>query len=54
VLASPNLSSIGLFDFHRGMEAINAGREAVARVLPQLQEVLELAQQSFLARQRSV
>lgn len=52
VLASPQLSSIGLFDFHRAKEAIAAGHEAVIRVLPQLQEVLEIAQQSFLARQR--
>jgi NTE family protein len=54
VLASPNLSSIGLFDFHRATEAVAAGRDAVVRALPQLQEILELAQQSFLARQRSV
>jgi NTE family protein len=53
ILASPQLSNIGLFDFHRAEEAIGAGRDAVARILPQLQEVLEIAQRSFLARQRT-
>jgi NTE family protein len=51
ILASPQLSDIGLFDFHRAAEAIAAGREAVLRVLPQLQEALDIAERSFRARQ---
>ena len=53
ILASPQLANIGLFDFHRAAEAISAGREALQRVLPHLQEALEMAERSFLARQRS-
>jgi NTE family protein len=53
IIASPQLANIGLFDFHRATEAIAAGRDSVARMLPQIQEVLELAERSFLARQQS-
>ena len=52
VLASPQLTQVGLFDFHRADEAIAAGREAAARVLPQIREIMDIAQRSFLARQR--
>jgi NTE family protein len=52
VLASPQLSEVGLFDFHRAAEAIAAGHEATIRILPQIREILDIAQRSFLARQR--
>ncbi|SDR50208.1 NTE family protein [Rhizobiales bacterium GAS191] len=52
VLASPQLGEVGLFDFHRAAEAIAAGREATVRVLPQIREIMDIAQRSFLARQR--
>ena len=53
ILASPLLSNIGLFDFHRAGEAIAAGREVTTRALPQIREVLDIAERSFLARQRT-
>lgn len=37
VLVRPELSSIGLLDFHRVSEAIEAGREAAKAVVPELQ-----------------
>lgn len=52
ILASPQLSNVGLFDFHRAPEAIMAGREAAARVMPQIREIMDIAERSFLARQR--
>jgi len=54
VLVSPQLGNIGLFEFHRAAEAIAAGREATLRILPQIREVVQLAETSFLARQRSM
>lgn len=36
----PHLGQLGLMDFHRGAEAIAAGREAVALALPQLERAL--------------
>ncbi|MBW0003220.1 MAG: patatin-like phospholipase family protein [Hyphomicrobiales bacterium] len=53
VLASPQLTELGLFEFHRAGVAIAAGRESVLRALPQIHEVMELAERSFLARQRT-
>jgi NTE family protein len=53
VIASPQLSEIGLFEFHRAGAIIAAGRESVLRALPQIHEVMELAERSFLARQRT-
>jgi NTE family protein len=53
VIASPQLSEIGLFEFHRAAAIIAAGRESVLRALPQIHEVMELAERSFLARQRT-
>jgi len=53
VIASPQLTEIGLFEFHRAATAIAAGRESVLRALPQIHEVRELAERSFLARQRT-
>jgi NTE family protein len=53
VIASPQLSEIGLFEFHRAAAIIAAGRESVLRALPQVHEVMELAERSFLARQRT-
>ena len=53
VIASPQLSQIGLFEFHRAAAIIAAGRESVLRALPQIHEVMELAERSFLARQRT-
>ncbi len=54
ILASPQLSNIGLFDFHRAGDAISAGREAMLRIVPQVQEILDIAERGYLARQRSV
>ena len=54
ILVSPQLSNIGLFDFHRAAEAIAAGYDVTQRILPQLEEVLDIAERSFLARERSV
>jgi len=53
VIASPQLTELGLFEFHRAGVAIAAGRESVLRALPQIHEVMELAERSFLARQRT-
>jgi NTE family protein len=53
ILASPSLVNVGLFDFHRATEAISAGRDAIQRALPQIREVLDIAEKSFIARQRS-
>lgn len=36
VLITPRLSHLSLYDFHRGQEAIEEGRRAVAAALPQL------------------
>ncbi len=36
ILLKPELSSLGLLDFHRFAEAVEAGREAAKAVLPQL------------------
>jgi NTE family protein len=53
IMASPSLTNIGLFDFHRATEAMSAGHDAIQRVVPQIREILDLAQKSFIARQRS-
>ncbi|MFN3347020.1 MAG: hypothetical protein ACK42E_04335, partial [Candidatus Bipolaricaulaceae bacterium] len=37
LLVQPELSSIGLLDFHRAQEAIEAGREAAKAAIPKLQ-----------------
>ena len=38
VLISPRLAHLSLFDFHRGREAMEEGRRAVASVLPDLRD----------------
>jgi NTE family protein len=38
ILISPRLAHLSLFDFHRGREAIEEGRRAVASVLPDLRD----------------
>jgi NTE family protein len=53
VIASPQLAELGLFEFHRAAAAIAAGRESTLRVLPQIHEIVEIAEKSFLARQRT-
>ena len=53
VIASPQLAELGLFEFHRAAAAIAAGRESMLRVLPQIHEIVEIAEKSFLARQRT-
>ncbi|MFI5012895.1 MAG: patatin-like phospholipase family protein [Hyphomicrobiales bacterium] len=54
LLASPQLSHVGLFDFHRAEEAIAAGRETMGRLVPQIREIMDIAERSFRARQRLV
>ena len=36
VIVAPRLAHLGLLDFHRGKEAIEAGERAVAAALPSL------------------
>lgn len=43
MLIAPRLAQLGLMDYHRGREAIAEGQAAVQRVLPALQDVLQLA-----------
>lgn len=43
LMISPRLGQIGLFDFHRAAEAIQLGADAAERALPELEEMLELA-----------
>ncbi|MGV2979749.1 patatin-like phospholipase family protein [Camelimonas sp. ID_303_24] len=43
LMISPRLGQIGLFDFHRATEAMQLGAEAAERCLPELEEMLELA-----------
>ena len=44
VLIAPRLNGIGFFDFHRAGDMIAAGREAARKSLPEIREVLALAQ----------
>ena len=39
---APRLAEIGLFEFHRASEAIELGRRATEKLLPDIQEVLAL------------
>jgi NTE family protein len=41
VLIGPKVSRVGMFDFHRAGEAIDAGREATERALPEIKAALE-------------
>ena len=41
VLIGPKVGRIGLFDFHRAAEAIEAGREATEAALPDIKAALE-------------
>jgi NTE family protein len=43
VMISPKLGDLGLFEFHRAGEAIELGRQAAERVLPDLRDVLKEA-----------
>lgn len=47
LMISPRLGQIGLFDFHRAAEAIQIGADAAERALPELTEMLELADVSI-------
>ena len=40
VILSPRLGQIGIFDYHRAAQAIDAGREAVERMQPVIREAL--------------
>lgn len=40
---APRLSDIGLFEFHRGAECIELGRQAAERAIPDIREALALA-----------
>ncbi|MGB7990438.1 MAG: patatin-like phospholipase family protein [Candidatus Methylophosphatis roskildensis] len=40
VVIAPRVAGLGLMDYHRGVEAIAEGREAVARMLPAIRYVL--------------
>lgn len=41
LMIAPRLAHIGLMEFHRGEEAMAAGRRAAEQVLPRLQEITE-------------
>lgn len=41
VVIAPRVAAVGLMDYHRGVEAIAEGREAVVRMLPAIRHVLE-------------
>lgn len=41
VVIAPRVAGLGLMDYHRGVEAIAEGREAVARMLPAIRYVLD-------------
>ena len=43
-MVSPKLARIGLFEFHRAAEAIDLGRRAAERALPEIRETLDAAQ----------
>ena len=40
-MVSPKLAEIGLFEFHRAAEAIELGRQAAERALPDILEMLK-------------
>jgi NTE family protein len=42
-MVSPKLAGIGLFEFHRAAEAIELGRQAAERVLPDIMEMIATA-----------
>jgi NTE family protein len=42
-MVSPKLAAIGLFEFHRAAEAIELGRQAAERSLPDIREMIETA-----------
>jgi NTE family protein len=42
-MVSPKLAGIGLFEFHRAAEAMELGRQAAERVLPDILEMIETA-----------
>ena len=42
-MVSPRLARIGLFEFHRAAEAIELGRTAAERALPEIRETLDAA-----------
>jgi NTE family protein len=52
ITASPQLAEVGLFEFHRAAEAIAAGHEAIVRALPQIREIVDLAERNQMSRQR--
>lgn len=41
VVIAPRVAGLGLMDYHRGMEAMAEGREAVARMLPAIRHALQ-------------
>jgi NTE family protein len=41
VLIGPKVAKVGMFDFHRAAEAIEAGREATERALPDIKAAIE-------------
>jgi NTE family protein len=51
ITASPHLANVGLFEFHCAAEAIAAGHEAIVRALPQIREIVDLAERSLISRQ---
>ena len=42
LMIAPRLAEIGLFEFHRAAEAIELGRRATEKILPDVQEVIAL------------
>jgi NTE family protein len=43
IILSPKLSHIGLLEFYRADEAISEGKKSVQRMLPEIQDVLNMA-----------
>jgi NTE family protein len=47
-MVCPKLSRLGLFEFHRADEAIDLGREATERALPDIYELLATANKTIV------
>jgi len=46
VMIAPKLAPVGLFEFHRAAEAIDLGRQAAERALPDIQDMIRYAAQT--------
>lgn len=52
VLLMPRMPSIGLLDFHRAEEAMQAGRQAIERASPALHDLIRDIQREMTGRER--